>query len=78
VRLSQFRDLMVDEFGPAYAAVIERDLVLGDLKDQTAEQALAAGEDVREIWLSICRASGVPKERWQGVNKLTKKRHAEN
>jgi hypothetical protein len=68
---------MVDEFGPAYAAVIERDLVLGDLSDQTAEQAMAAGFDLREIWYSICRSSGVPKERWHGVNKTTKKRHAE-
>lgn len=68
---------MNDEFGAAYASVIERDLVLQDLKDQTAEQAIAAGFEVREIWLAICRASGVPKERWQGLNKPTKKRHAE-
>jgi hypothetical protein len=77
VRLSEFSSLMVDEFGAAYAAVIQKDLVLGDFGDKTAKDALAAGEDPREVWLAVCRATGVPKERWLGVNKTSKKRHAE-
>lgn len=68
---------MVDEFGAEYAAVLERDLVLGELSDSTAAQALAAGEDPKRVWLAICKASGVPRERWTGLNKPTKKRHAE-
>lgn len=78
MRLSQFKELMNDEFGPGYAAVIERDLVLGELKDQTAAQAINAGHDVRDVWLAICRSSAVPKDRWQGKNKPAKNRHAEN
>jgi hypothetical protein len=64
---------MNDEFGSAYAAVIETDLVLTELGDRTAKQCHAAGEDLREVWLAICRASNVPPSRWQGLNKNTKK-----
>jgi hypothetical protein len=57
---------MVDEFGQAYAQVITRDLVLGALGDRTAEAALAAGEDPKDVWLALCEANNVPKERWAG------------
>jgi hypothetical protein len=69
VRLSQFNELMIDEFGREYAAVIARDLVLGALLDKTADQAMAEGVDPREIWLAICEAAGVPKSRWHGASK---------
>ena len=39
---------------------------MGALGDRTAEQALAAGIDPKEIWLALCEANGVPKERWAG------------
>ena len=64
---------MVDEFGAAYAAVIETDLVLTELGDRTAKQCQAEGEDLRDVWLAICRANNVPQSRWQGLNKNTKK-----
>ena len=66
MRLSQFTQLMHDEFTPEYAQVLTRDLVLGELGDRTAERALADGDDPRDIWLAICRTEGVPKERWTG------------
>jgi hypothetical protein len=66
MRLSQFNNLMTDEFGAAYAQVISRDLVLGSLGDRTAQVALAAGEDPKDVWLALCEANGVPKERWAG------------
>ncbi len=68
---------MSDEFGARYAAVIEQDLVLSELGDRTAKAALMAGVDPREVWQAVCLANGVPKERWLGVNKNPKKRHAE-
>ena len=37
MRLSQFRTLMDDEFGSAYAAVIEKDLVLHELADRIGD-----------------------------------------
>ena len=68
---------MDDEFGKAYAGVIEKDLVLTELGDLTATAALAEGEDPREVWLAICRVNGVPKNRWHGKTKAPKKQHAE-
>ena len=73
MRLSAFKELVADEFGTTYGAVICRDLVLTDLADQTADQALASGTDPREIWLALCKAQSVPESRWHGVNKNTKK-----
>lgn len=66
MRLSHFNNLMTDEFGQAYSQVISRDLVLSALGDRTAEQALAEGEDPKEVWLALCEANNVPKERWSG------------
>jgi hypothetical protein len=64
---------MNDEFGLAYASVIETDLVLTELQDRTAKQCITAGEDLREVWFAICRANNVPESRWHGQNKITKK-----
>lgn len=73
MRLSQFNQLMQDEFGLEYSSVIRRDLVLGELGDQTADRAIAAGADPKDVWLAVCKTSGVPKERWHGLNKPSKK-----
>ena len=77
MRLSDFQTLMANEFGAAYAAVLLRDLVLIELGDLTGQKALDAGIDPREVWQSICKAQNVPKERWHGLNKKPKDRHAE-
>lgn len=66
MRLSEFKELMAEEFGRGYGDVIVRDLVLSSLDDQTGRQALAAGVDPKVIWLAICQANAVPKERWAG------------
>lgn len=68
---------MNEEFGEQYASVLIRDLVLRDLADRTAEACILDGEDLREVWLAVCRAENVPEARWHGANKNTKKRHAE-
>lgn len=64
---------MNDEFGLAYAAVLEADLVLTELGDRTGAACLAAGVDPKEIWIAICKATNVPESRWHGLNKNTKK-----
>lgn len=66
MRLSQFRELLADEFGAEYGEVLIRDLVLSELGDQTSATALAAGIDPRQVWLALCRANQVPVERWHG------------
>jgi hypothetical protein len=69
VRLSEFREYMTDEFGRGYALVVAEDLVIGELGDLTANQALAKGAAPKEVWLAVCHAAGVPKERWHGAAK---------
>jgi hypothetical protein len=68
---------MADEFGESQAQAIISDLALLELGDSTAGELLAAGEDPRVLWLAICRMQGVPKERWDGLDKKAKNRHAE-
>jgi hypothetical protein len=75
VRLSEFRQAVVDEFGAAYGAVLTRDLVLTELGDQTAEQALRAGWPARDVWLALCRATDVPESRWYGAGLPAKPKH---
>ena len=77
MRLSQFQELMTDEFGKSQAQVLIRDLALLELGDKTAASLLASGEDPRQIWLAICRVQQVPEERWTGLDKKAKKQHAE-
>ena len=60
VRLTQFRDLMNDEFGPVRAAALARDHVFAELGDRTVEQALEAGIDPRKVWRAVCDVYDVP------------------
>jgi hypothetical protein len=75
VRLSQFNELIQDEFGSEFSKVIIHDTRLGALGDKTPKQLLELGEDPVLIWRAICEQLGVPKERWHGKPKI--KRHAE-
>lgn len=67
MRLSEFWLAVADEFGAAYGRVLTQDLVLGDIGGLTAEQAIKAGVNTREIWVALCRATDVPPARWYGV-----------
>ena len=63
VRLTQFRELMNDEFGPVRAAALARDHVFAELGDRTVEQALEAGVDPRKVWLAVCEVYDIPASR---------------
>ena len=78
MRISNIQELINDEFGAAYAQVLLKDLVLPELADRSPNRALADGLEPREVWLAICRAENVPESRWHGLNKIAKKRHAED
>lgn len=67
MRLSEYRQALSDEFGAIYGRVLSRDLVLIDLGDRTAEQALDSGIHPRDVWLALCRATDVPDERRHGA-----------
>lgn len=68
MRLSHFRRLMDDEFGPGYAASVAHDQVLTELGSRTAEEALAAGEEPGHVWAAICAAMEVPLTRQLGAD----------
>lgn len=74
MRLSEFRLAMTDEFGEAYGRVIAHDVVLAALGGMTADQALAAGIPMRDVWLAICDAQDVPIERRYGVGQREPKK----
>ncbi|HEY8590756.1 MAG TPA: DUF3046 domain-containing protein [Naasia sp.] len=65
MRLSEFRVAVTEEFGDAYGRALVREFVLDDYA-QTAEEALAAGRAPGDVWLALCRAQQVPRERWHG------------
>lgn len=54
---------MADEFGQPRANTLATDHVLGALGGRTAEQALAAGVDAKEVWVAMCDEFEVPPER---------------
>ena len=74
MRKSEFTLAMSDEFGEAYGRVIAHDLVLEALGSRTADQAIAAGLPMREIWLAICDAQDVPVNRRYGVGQREPKK----
>ena len=67
MRLSEFWRAVSDEFGEAYGRVVVSDLVIRELGDRSAADALARGIPAREVWLSLCKAADVPESRWYGV-----------
>jgi hypothetical protein len=52
VRLSTFNERMHEAFG-AQAQWLARDHVFAGLGQRTIDQALAGGEDIREVWLVV-------------------------
>ena len=74
MKLSEFWLAVSDEFGEAYGRVITHDLVLGPLGGFTAEEAIKAGLNPREICLALCKAAYVPPNRWYGVGQREPKK----
>ncbi|HRN30511.1 MAG TPA: DUF3046 domain-containing protein [Terrimesophilobacter sp.] len=67
MRVSEFRRAVVDEFGEGLGVALSRDLVLAEFGHVSANDALVSGADPRDVWLALCRAAEVPRERWYGV-----------
>ncbi|WP_265444545.1 DUF3046 domain-containing protein [Flexivirga meconopsidis] len=63
---SEYRRLMSDEFGSAYAGVLGSTHVLQALSDRTPDEALADGVKPRQVWEAICDDLQVPPERRLG------------
>ena len=65
MRMTEFWTLVDEEFGPGQGRALVRDHVLSALAQRTAEQAIAAGEDPRQVWFALCDDLQVPPlRRW--------------
>ena len=47
-------------FGTAYARSYAADQVLATLGSRTVQQALAEGEDAKDVWRAVCDATDAP------------------
>lgn len=66
MRVSEFWRLMDGEFGAASGQHLAASLNLSSLGSRTAQSALEAGVDPREVWEALCLMQDVPRERWLG------------
>jgi hypothetical protein len=65
VRTSEFWALVDDEFGESRGRALVKDQVLQGLRFRTAQAALSAGDDLRDIWFALCDEMDVPQgRRW--------------
>jgi hypothetical protein len=63
MRITVFRRMMMDEFGPLRAETLSKDHQFSGLGGRTVEQALTAGVPTKEIWRTVCAEFDVPPER---------------
>lgn len=64
MRLTDFSELMAEQFGAQSAASMLVDHVLTDLGGRTGAQAIEDGVDPREVWRALCRDFDVPQGKW--------------
>lgn len=60
MRQTEFWKRMRAQFGEAYAESVAQDYVLSSLGSRTVNQALAEGQDVKDVWRAVCDAFRVP------------------
>ncbi|WP_314422101.1 DUF3046 domain-containing protein [uncultured Microbacterium sp.] len=73
MRRSEFLRAVDAEFGSRGSSLVS-DLVLTPLGGRTAEEALDAGVQPRDIWLALCVEAEVPLERRHGAGRLEPRR----
>ena len=74
MKLSEFQRAVTDEFGAGYGQALMTDLVLADLGNRTPKEAIAAGLPPRDVWIALCKETGVPPSHWYGAGKPAPKR----
>ena len=62
MRLTDFWERMELTFGAAYARSWADDQQLAALGGRTVMQALAQGEDARDVWRAVCAHARVPSD----------------
>lgn len=68
MRLSEFRQLIEDEFGDVRGEWIAHSHVLGSI-GLTADDAIESGEDLRKVWLQLCSDFSIPEGHRLGRDK---------
>ncbi|WP_137724812.1 DUF3046 domain-containing protein [Prescottella subtropica] len=63
MRLTEFRELVHDEFGRLRGDSLLVDHVVGSLDGRTAAGAIEAGIDPRVVWRALCDEFDVPAQR---------------
>ncbi len=64
MRLTDFTELMTEQFGEQTAASMLVDHVLTGLGGRTGAQAIEDGVDPRDVWQALCADFDVPRSRW--------------
>lgn len=67
MRLTEFQQLLIDEFGDAKGAWVASSHVFSG-EGQTAEELIENGVDPRIVWERLCEDFDVPEERRLGVD----------
>lgn len=60
MKLTEFRGLMVAQFGAVRASSVAADHVFSALGGRTVDDALEAGVDPKAAWLAVCDDFDVP------------------
>ncbi|GAA1009601.1 DUF3046 domain-containing protein [Nocardiopsis tropica] len=63
MRLTDFRELFVTEFGTLRGETLMRDHRLTEF-GMTGDEAIESGVDPRDVWRALCSEFDVPKSRW--------------
>ena len=68
MRLTEFRQLVDDEFGPDRAGwIIQSQVLTGE--GETAAEMIENGVDPKEAWARLCDAFDIPEARRLGVDR---------
>ncbi|OBI78358.1 DUF3046 domain-containing protein [Mycobacterium sp. E740] len=64
MRLTEFHELVEEQFGSVRGASLLVDHVLSAFGGRTAEQAIEDGVYPRDVWRALCSDFDVPRDQW--------------
>jgi Protein of unknown function (DUF3046) len=64
MRLTEFHELVREQFGVMRSSSMIVDHVLTDFGGRTAAQALEDGVEPRDVWRALCADFDVPRDQW--------------
>jgi Protein of unknown function (DUF3046) len=64
VRLTEFHELVENQFGSVRGPSLLVDHVLTGFGGRTAAQAIEGGVEPRDVWRALCADFDVPRDQW--------------